>query len=244
MAVLLWVVMTAGVAFAGLVQTVTGFGSVVLMMLLFPFFFNMIDAPALALSINVLYCFVLCWKFRRDIDWHACLLPTVIYSAVSFAVTGLVGDADLQVLVIAFAVFLILLSLYLLFVSGRVKMKKPGVGVGAALGVLAGTSAGLFAIGGPPMAPYMMAATKDHKAYVASMQLMFSVTNVVNLAGRMVNGIYRWSLWPYIAVGSVCIIIGMYLGEWIAKRLDAQKLRTIVYGFVGVSGLILLLQQI
>lgn len=240
---MLWIVMTMGTAFAGVVQTVTGFGSVVLMMLMFPFFFDMIDAPALALSINMLYCFILCWKFRRDIDWHATLLPTLTYSSISFLVTGLVKEADLRLLLIAFALFLVVLSLYLLFVSDKVKIKKPGVSVGVAFGVLAGTSAGLFAIGGPPMAPYMMAATKDHRAYVASMQLMFSVTNVVNVAGRMVNGIYNWSLWPYILTGSIFIIIGMYLGELVAKRLNPQKLRVIVYSFVGISGLILLLQH-
>lgn len=240
---MLWIVMTMGTAFAGVVQTVTGFGSVVLMMLMFPFFFDMIDAPALALSINMLYCFILCWKFRRDIDWHATLLPTLTYSSISFLVTGLVKETDLRLLLIAFALFLVVLSLYLLFVSDKVKMKKPGVSVGVAFGVLAGTSAGLFAIGGPPMAPYMMAATKDHRAYVASMQLMFSVTNVVNVAGRMVNGIYNWSLWPYILTGSIFIIIGMYLGELVAKRLNPQKLRVIVYSFVGISGLILLLQH-
>ena len=241
---LLWIVMTAGTAFAGLVQTVTGFGSVVLMMLMFPFFFDMIDAPALALSINMLYCFVLCWKFRKSIDFRAALLPTLIYSAVCFVVTGLVKGANLHGLLIAFSCFLIALSLYLLFFSAKVKIKKPGVGTGVAIGVLAGASAGAFAIGGPPMAPYMMAATRDHKSYVASMQFLFSVTNVVNLAGRMINGIFDWSLWSYIAVGSVCIIIGIYLGELVAKHLDPEKLRVIVYTFVGISGLILLMQQI
>lgn len=241
---LLWIVMTLGTALAGVVQTVTGFGSVVLMMLLFPFFFDMLDAPALALSINLLYCFTLCWKYRRDIDFRVALLPTLTYSAVSFAVTGLTGEADLHMLVRIFAMFLILLSLYLLFVAEKLRVKKPTPLVGVGFGVLAGVSAGLFAIGGPPMAPYMVAATKDHRSYVASMQFLFSVTNVANLAGRMVNGIFDWTLWPYIAVGSVCIILGMYGGELVAKRLNPQKLRMIVYSFVGISGVILLLQQI
>lgn len=241
---LLWIVMTLGTALAGVVQTVTGFGSVVLMMLLFPFFFDMLDAPALALSINLLYCFTLCWKYRRDIDFRVALLPTLTYSAVSFAVTGLTGEADLHMLVRIFAMFLILLSLYLLFVAEKLRVKKPTPLVGVGFGVLAGVSAGLFAIGGPPMAPYMVAATKDHRSYVASMQFLFSVTNVANLAGRMVNGIFDWTLWPYIAVGSVCIILGMYGGELVAKRLNPQKLRVIVYSFVGISGVILLLQQI
>ena len=241
---MVWIVMTLGTAAAGAVQTMTGFGSVVLMMLMFPFFFNMWDAPALALAINMLYCLVLCWKLRKSIDLKAALWPTLTYSAVCFVVTGLAKGADLHVLVIVFAGFLIALSLYLLFVSSRVKVKRPGAGVGVGFGVLAGISAGMFAIGGPPMAPYMMAATRDHKSYVASMQFLFAITNIVNLSGRMVSGTFDWKLWPYIAVGSICILIGMKAGERLADRLDPKNLRTIVYGFVGVSGLILLLQNV
>lgn len=241
---MIWVVMTLGTAAAGALQTITGFGSVVLMMLVFPFFFSMLDAPSLALAINMLYCIVLCWKFRKSIDFQAAFWPTLTYSAVCFVVTGLVKGADLRILVIVFACFLMVLSLYLLFISSRVEVKKPGVGVGVAFGVLAGVSAGTFAIGGPPMAPYMMAATKNHKSYVASMQFLFVITNIVNLSGRMVNGTFDQGLWPYIVVGSVCILIGMKAGEAVADRIDPKHLRRVVYIFVGLSGLILLLQNI
>lgn len=240
---MVWLVMTVGTALAGTVQMVTGFGSVVLMMVMFPFFFNMIDAPMLALSVNMLFTLVMCWRCRRRIDWKVVLWPTAVYSGVSFLVTGLVRDADLHRLVIAFAIFLMLLSLYFLLLSGKVKAKpKTWVGIGCA--AFAGTSAGLFAIGGPPMAPYFLAATDDHETYVASMQFMFVITNVVNLAGRMVNGIFNWSLWPYIAVGSVCILLGMKLGEIVSAKLKPESIRISVYAFVGISGLILLLQQL
>lgn len=49
---MIWIVMTLGTAAAGAIQTITGFGSVVVMMLMFPFFFNMVDSPSLALAIN------------------------------------------------------------------------------------------------------------------------------------------------------------------------------------------------
>lgn len=240
---MVWLAVTLGSVLAGALQTVTGFGSVVLMMIIFPFFFDMIDAPMLALSINMLYCTILCIKYRRDIDWRVTVPPTIAYSLVAFAITGLVGDADLHVLVMVFAVFLMLLSLYFLLFASRVKAApKPIVGVGC--GAAAGVAAGLFAIGGPPIAPYFIAATKDHKSYVASMQLMFVVTNIVNIAGRIINGIFNWSLWPYIAVGSGCILVGLKLGEFVAGKIDPARLRLVVYAFVGISGLILLLQQL
>lgn len=240
---LTWIVVILGSAMAGVLQTVTGFGSVVLMMMVFPFFFGIIDAPSLALSINMLYCFILCFKYRRDIDWRVTIPPTLMYSVVTFIVTGLVGSANLHVLIIIFAIFLMALSVYFLLVASKIKAKpKPIVGVGC--GALAGVTAGLFALGGPPIAPYFVAATKDHRSYVASMQLLFVVTNIVNISGRMVNGIFNWALWPFIAAGSVFILGGMKVGELVAAKLDPAKLRVIVYSFVGVSGLILLLQQL
>lgn len=238
-----WVAVILGSALAGVLQTVTGFGSVVLMMIVFPFFFSIIDSPALSLSINFLYCLILCIKYRRDINWRVTVPPTVVYSVFAFAVTGLVGSADLHVLIIIFAVFLMALSLYFLLISNKVRATpKPIVGIGC--GALAGVSAGLFAIGGPTIAPYFIAATKNHRSYVASMQLLFTVTNIVNLAGRMVNGIFNWSLWPYIAVGSVFILGGMLVGEYVAEKINPTRLRLIVYAFVGISGLILLLQNL
>ena len=74
---MVWLAVTLGSALAGALQTVTGFGSVVLMMIIFPFFFDMIDAPMLALSINMLYCTILCIKYRRDIDWRVTVPPTI-----------------------------------------------------------------------------------------------------------------------------------------------------------------------
>ncbi len=240
---MVWPIVIVSAILAGALQTISGFGSVVLMMIIFPFFFNMIDSPTLALSINMLYCTILCVKYRRNIDWKVTIPPTIIYSVVSFVITGLIGGTDLRTLLIVFAIFLILLSLYFLAFSHKVKAApKPIVGVGC--GALAGVAAGLFAIGGPPIAPYFIAATKDHRSYVASMQLMFVVTNIINLAGRMINGIFNWSLWPYIAVGSVCILGGLKLGEYVADKLNPARLRKIVYAFVGISGLVLLLQQI
>lgn len=238
-----WIAVILGSAMAGMLQTVTGFGSVMLMMMIFPFFFSIIDSPALSLSINMLYCLILCIKYRRDIDWRVTIPPTIVYSIVSFIVTGLVGSADLRILIIVFSVFLMALSVYFLLVANKVKAKPKAI-VGVGCGAMAGVTAGLFALGGPPIAPYFIAATKNHRSYVASMQLLFVITNVVNISGRMINGIFNWSLWPYIAVGSVFILGGMLVGEYISGKINPARLRLVVYAFVGISGLVLLLQQI
>ena len=240
---MIWPVVIASSLAAGIVQTVTGFGAVVTMMLVFPYFFDMIDAPTLALSINLIYCFVLCCKYIRHIDLSIAFWPTAAYAVVSYFVTGFVGGMELRTLVIIFAVFLMLLSVYLLTFSSKIKA-KPSKLLGFGCGIFSGITSGLFAIGGPPMAPYFLAASKDHEAYVANMQFMFVVSTALNIVGRIRNGIFRYSLLPYVAAGTACILVGMYLGERLSRRINADKMKVIVYVFVGLSGLVLLLQQL
>lgn len=240
---MVWAVVAVASVAAGLIQTVTGFGSVVMLMLVLPFFFDMVDAPALALAINQLFCMVLLWQYRRHIRLRTALPPTLAYAAANVAAVRLVGGLDMRVLVIAFAIFLMALSLYFLLAAGRIRLRgSPAAGIGC--GLFSGVTAGLFAVGGPPMAIYFLAAADDHLSYIACMQFLFTITGAVNVAARVAGGLFHVSLLPYAAVGTVCILLGKVLGEKVSRRLNGELMRRLVYVFVGVSGLILLLQQV
>ena len=237
-----WLAVGVMSVIAGVVQTVTGFGSVVVLMMALPFFFDMIDAPALAIVINQVFCMVLYGKYWRHTRWGVALVPTVLYSAASLVTIRLATAVPTRALVIALGVFLMCLSVYFLAVAARIRL-KPHRWVGAACGALSGASAGLFAIGGPPMALYFINACDTHLEYLACMQFLFSVTGAVSLIGRIANGVLHPAILPYGALGTVGILAGIRLGEKINGKLDAARARTVVYAFVGVSGLILLLQN-
>ena len=240
---MIWCVVAAASLVAGVIQTVTGFGSVVFLMMVLPFYFDMIDAPALAIVINQLFCMALCWKYRRHIRWRLVLPPTIAFGVTNLLTLLFVGGLGMQVLVVAFGVFLILLALYFLIFARRVKMTpKPAAGI--TCGALCGVSAGLFAIGGPPMALYFVAAAEDHATYLACMQLLFTITGVTGIVGRLCSGLLRPAILPYAAVGTVCILLGAVVGGRIAGKLNAGTMRTVVYVFVGVSGAILLAQHL
>ena len=140
---MIWAITAVGCVVAGIVQAVTGFGSVVFMMLFFPFFFDMIDAPALALVINQLYCMVLLWQYRHHVQWRIVLPPTILYSVINFVVAQFVGRFDLRGLTVALALFLMALSIYFLAVARRIKVKPhPAIGVG--VGIFSGITAGFL----------------------------------------------------------------------------------------------------
>lgn len=241
---MIWAVVAAASLIAGIIQSVTGFGSVVFLMMVLPFYFDMIDAPALAIVINQLFCMALCWKYRRFIRWRLALPPTLAFGAANLLTLPFVSGLDLRVLVLVFAVFLIVLAVYFLAVARRMRIRAPKPAAGIVCGALCGVSAGLFAIGGPPMAVYFVAAAEDHATYLACMQLLFTVTGVTGIVGRLCGGLLRPEILPFAAVGSVCILLGAVIGGRIAEKLNAEVMRTVVYVFVGVSGVILLAQQL
>ena len=238
-----WIVVSLVSALAGFVQTVTGFGSVVTMMLVLPYFFAIVDAATMALTISLVFCVVLCWQYRKYICLRIAIPPTITYTLVNLLVIRKVDSFNTERVEIVFAVFLILLSLYYLLVAKRVRVApKPIVGIGC--GVFSGISSAFFAIGGPPMAIYFIAATDSYYSYIGCMQFLFVVTSITGIWGRVANGVFHVFILPYVAVGTACILVGMKIGKIVSRRLNADRMRMLTYLFVGVSGVIFLLQSI
>lgn len=238
-----WFVVALSATVAGAVQRITGFGAVVVLMSVLPYYFGIVDAPTLALSINILYTVALLWKFRKYVDLKLAALPTAIYSVLAAVMVRLIGDIEVRALAIALAVLLMALSVYFLAFAKRIKVRGSMM-LGVACSSVAGVTGGLFGVGGPPMVLYFLAAAKDHDTYMGCLQFLFVVTGIVSLGSRVCSGMFRAELVPYVAVGIVGTMAGMWLGERICRRLNADAMRVATYIFVGVSGLILLLQQL
>ena len=87
---------------AGIIQTVTGFGAAVFMMLFIPYFFDMIAAPVIASAIALGLAFTLAWKFRKHIQIRYCLFPTLIYLFFSVTSINFTKKLNLEHLSLAF----------------------------------------------------------------------------------------------------------------------------------------------
>ena len=94
---------------AGVIQSVTGFGAAVILMLVVPLFFDMVAAPALASAITLGLSTTLAWKFRRHIDWRIGLLPTGVYLLFSLVLIRVAKQMQTDVLAFGFGIFLIFL---------------------------------------------------------------------------------------------------------------------------------------
>ncbi len=240
-AVFLIVILAAGVA--GAIQTVSGFGAGVLLLLVLSQFFDMLTAPAVNLLVCTFLCSTLAWKLRKSIRLRLILIPLIPYLISSALVNLVVDRIDLRLLGILFGVFQILLCLYHLLWARRVRGGSSPA-VGAVCGFLSGITAGFFGVGGPFLAVYLIAASPSKESYTANMQIVFCITNAVIFAGKLMKGLFTPGQLPIALAGAVGVLLGQWLGGRFTDRLDGEKMRRIVYLFIGLSGLITVMQYI
>ena len=237
--------MTAAVVFltpiiAGLIQTVTGFGSGIFMMVFFPMLFPILGASAISSAISLAGTCTLSWHYRKKCQWKLTLIPALVYILVSSGAILLAPYLPTDLLKKVFGVFLMLLSVYFLVFSSKLKIKATLMSA-TVCGTLAGILGGLFGIGGPPMVIFFLAALDDKEEYLGTIQFHFFVTGVYMLFFRIYKGIFTMDMIPYVILGMAGMMIGKKIGTKIVDRINADTMKKLVYAFLGVSGFLNLL---
>lgn len=238
-----YVIVALAALTAGAVQTVTGFGAAVVMMLVLPRIFGVVTAPAVSTSICVALSGALAWKFRRRTNFKLITVPILVFGVCGIVIINLIKSLDLHLIGILFGVFLIALSVYNLAFSEKASLRptKPVILVSSAV---SGTFSGLFSIGGPMMALCLLPCSDDHEQYLGNMQTLFIVTNIINIIARITNGLYTADLLPYTLVGMAFILAGKEFGIRFAKKLNIEVIKKVIYVFVGISGAITLAENV
>jgi len=240
---MVYAVIAAAAVMAGVIQSVTGFGSAVFLMLFVPLFYDMVAASAIASSIAMGLGITLAWRFRGHIQWKLCALPAVIYLVGSIGAISVIRDIDLDALTLTFGIFLVILALYFLIFAKKMSIRGSWKSA-AVCSAISGVTSGLFGIGGPLMAVYFVSVSRDKESYIANIQCLFAVTNVVNFLMRIGKGIYTADLVPITLIGFAGITLGKVLGLRLLERMELEGMKKWVYLFVGASGILTVLQQI
>jgi uncharacterized membrane protein YfcA len=236
-----FVVIGAAAVLAGFLQAVTGFGSPMILMMVVPYFYNMVASPAVANSISIWLAITLAWKFRKHIDWKSGLFPTAVFFLFNVLSAQYAKEIDLNFLSLAFGVFLVILAAYFFLFSKKKPFRANGLTT-LLCGTLSGITSGLFGIGGPLMAIYFVSATKTKESYIGNLQFLFTTSTLASMTIRIINGIYTVDMLPVTIVGVACIMVGKSMGLKLLNKLDPEKTQKIVYGFVGITGLINVIQ--
>ena len=137
---------------------------------------------------------------------------------------------------------MIIISVYSVIYSERIKL-NPTVRSGAAMGLIAGIGNGLFGMGGPPAAVYMLSASREKESYMGSIQCYFLISNASTISVRVFHGDIALHHMPPILLGWAGILAGTWVGMQLFSRIPQPLLRKLVYAFVGVSGVMIILRS-
>jgi len=224
-------------------QTNLGFGFSVLAMVFLPSLFPFSTAVTLNQIIVTAADGYLAIRYWKHIDWKT-MFPLLVVSLVTGIIVTLCSmSAPQGILKLILGFALVAISIFSVWFSARIKV-KPSPAFGMAMGCIAGFGNGLFGMGGPPVAMYFLTGINDKLAYLATIQCYFFLSNLTTISIRLTNGSVTWAETPYILIGWLGLGIGTWLGLKTFSNLPKNLLKKLVYGFVGVSGVVIAIQEI
>lgn len=224
-------------------QTNVGFGLPVIAMLFLPMFLPFSTSVAMYQIVALVSTTWIVVRYRRYVAWRVMLPILVVSLAAGVVMTFQSLRMSNSALIIILGFALVTISVFSVGFSERIRV-KPTVPAGLGLGLIAGVGNGLFGIGGPPVAMYLLAGTEDKRGYLATLQTYFLISNLSTIFIRIGSGAIGRVHLPLIAAGWVGIGLGTFLGLKLFEVLPKTLLKKLVYGFVGVSGVWMVVQEL
>ena len=222
----------------GFVQSTSGFGFGIFVMVFFPLYLPVLQASGLCSLILIFLLSTLVWRYRKYIQWKHAVFPAAVYLVVSTVTIRLASSVNLSGINFWLGIFLLLIAIYMAFMSQKIKV-KANRGVATVCASLSGMVDGLFSIGGPPMTVYFLALLGNDKLkYLGTIQFFFLITNFANSFNRFTSGILESSTLCLVLPGIVGQFIGIRLGNRVVERIDSRHFQIFVYVFLAVSGVL------
>lgn len=223
-------------AAAAFVQCLTGFGFGIFAAALLPFIMPFKSSVAVLAMLSVAVNFELGIQVVKRVRWKL-LIPVVLCSFAAQTVGArLLFSVEEALLSKVLGVVLIGLAIFFAFFRDRISIRGS-----AKNGIIAGLIGGVlntFNVGGPPIVIYYLKTCNDKEEYLATVQATFFITSVYNFILHVLWGnVTSETLW-YGAVGLCVVIPVIFLGFRVFKRISQRLLNLLVYGMIGVMGVI------
>lgn len=243
MSILVYLCVAVTVFVGSALQANMGLGVAILNMVVFPLLFDF--STAVALSVIIANATILCliWRYWREVRWKTLAPMAIISVLVSIATTLFSFKLEQRVMKLILGGAFALLSIYFLVGADHIRI-RPSLKNGLLIGAAAGVGNGLFGVGGPPAALYLMSSLQEIRPYIATIQTYFLISNVFTLTIRSMAGAVHLSHLPLIVVGWCCAAAGSYVGIRLSGRLPERLTKRLVYVMIGISGLVTIMQAL
>jgi uncharacterized protein len=235
---ILWV--SGIVGLAAFVQSVAGFGFAMVAIALLPFFLDLDLAAPLVLTMCLLSSLSLCVYHREHLDWGA-IAPLMISALVAIPL-GLVGlnylpDAIARKLLGSLIILYVAYDLLRLVMPALSPPQLKSSAWAYLFGGFSGFLTGAFTAGGPPLVIYANARDWSPEAFKGNLPAVYVVALTFALAGHYFEGHLTLELGKIALYSLPLFAVGMGVGIWLSKHIDAVSFKRIVLFVLGLIGL-------
>ncbi len=222
---------------AGFVQGVAGFAMGIILMLVLPGIFGVLNAGALCQFVSFFVCGFVAFMYRRHLAWKVCAKICLIYFPFFYLIHHFGKNADASVLRPLLGIVLMLIALPGSFLAKRIRIRPTWKAAAVCTALSAGLDA-FFGIGGPPMVMLILASTGSHEEYLATIQASFALCSLGATLIRFLNSSFPPGLLPAAGVLLPALAAGTLLARPLVRRITREKSAPLVYAAIGIAGLI------
>lgn len=232
---MIWIVILMAFL-GGMVQGITGFGGGIVMMMVFPSIFALTQAAGINAAILVFLNSTMVFVYRKHINLKM-VLPVFLFSIIVSSITiKIAAGASPVIIKKLFGGFLLLLSIYYLFIKKDGRPDPMNIAVSLLFLTVSAVCDGLFGVCGPMLVVYFLARCEERYEYLANLTTSFLLLGGYNTCFRIYTGILQPEHLPYILCGAAAIITGGLIAKKIADRMNAALLTKAIYIMIAVSG--------
>lgn len=231
-------------AVGSFIQRVSGFGFGIFVMIFLPYIISDYG-PATVLSsmMGLVLSLQVSVTKRKHINWRLvlpCLATAMITTVLSVIFMTKQSGSTLKLLL---GIVLILLSVYFIFFSKRLKV-SGNIPTGLGVGLLSGVMSGLFAMSGPPVVVYMLSAAATATEYIATIQAYFAALSVFTIGTKIVAGFFTVQVFVFFVFGAIGVVVGNIVGSRVFDKLNTDMIKRIAYIVMAVSGVVTMLSAL
>jgi uncharacterized membrane protein YfcA len=225
---------------AAFVQGVTGFAHALLAIGFLSVIFGAREAVLILSLLAPVIAVAIFVKVRREVVWREVLALAVPLCAVGMPLGilafGVIPERALTRIVGA---LLVVFAGYFLTPWAPRPRELP-LWLGVIAGLVAGFIGGLASTGGPPLVLYLYAREMPKAERMAILQAVFVIGSVTKVVMLLPTGFLSGPTWAHSAILAPAVLLGVWLGQLLFRRIPGDMLRTISLVLLVGIGVVLL----
>ena len=237
--------MLAGIiAVSYAVQTITGFGSMVVCVTLGANLVSIHELVTLAVPMSLLQTGTIVLKHREDVDWTVLLRRVFPWMGTGLLVAlVLLQGLEAAWLKPAFGAMVLVLAARELW---RLQTAAEGGPVGASKMASniamagAGIIHGIYATGGPLLVYALGREDLGKAVFRSTLTLVWLVFSVVLIAAFGLEGRYDAEVMTTVLWLVPAVPVGIVAGEWLHDRVEERRFKRLIFGLLMLASLSLL----